>query len=365
MRSWQNRWAATRSRSGRTLMLAVSLAVISVTAAAQETGRWVEHPVDSDCLAGNLPDFPSTRSVMVYLPPGYDEDVERHYPTVYVLHGIGGSNAEFTCGLDPAVDLRVCLDREIGAGRIPPFLYVVPHSGVWVGGCFYTDSEVAGDWESFLVEEVLGLVEDEYRALERSESRGLLGHSMGGYGVLQLGRKYPDTFGAVYAMSPAVLSFTEDLTPENPSWRRALTFRSWEQVRRNPDFYSYAFLCMVLSFSPNSDRAPLCVDWPYRLNGDEIELVPDVMERWHSFMPCEMEPQEREGFRRLRALRIDVGQQEQFPHILSGSRRLAAQLQEADIPYELMEYEGDHNNRIWERIQVEAVPFFARHLVRD
>ena len=56
----------------------------------EPAGRWAEHQVDSALLRGNPLGDPHTRPLWVYLPPGYDDDESRRYPSVYVIQGMTG-----------------------------------------------------------------------------------------------------------------------------------------------------------------------------------------------------------------------------------------------------------------------------------
>ena len=56
----------------------------------------------------------------------------------------------------------------------------------------YSNSVTTGDWETFVAKDLVGYIDSHYRTLARRESRGLAGHSMGGYGTMRIGMKYPD-----------------------------------------------------------------------------------------------------------------------------------------------------------------------------
>jgi len=346
------------------LLIATVLGLVPAGAQQPERGRFEEHMLYSEAIDGNLFGLSPDRSVIVYLPPGYDgEEVE--YPSVYFLHGIFGSNAYLTGGDDPDINVAPVLDDLMTRGVIPKAVYVFPHAGIEIGGGMYTNSSVFGGWEDFIVEETVGLVDEHYRTLLSPTSRGIVGHSMGGHGALKIALRHSDVFGAAFVMSPAVLDFGEDLTSANPAWRQTLEFAAGDDVKRFKGFYPLAFLCIAASFSPAPDR-PLPVEWPYELTeGGELVLVEPVVERWESEMPLPMARRDPSHLRNLTALRISVGQQDFSPNILQGCRRLTRLLQEQDVPHEYAEYDGDHLNRIWERFQSEVIPFFAQHLEGD
>ena len=60
----------------------------------------------------------------------------------------------------------------------------------------YSTSPTTGDWERFVAEDLVAYIDGQYRTLANRMSRGLAGHSMGGYGALRIGMKRPDVFSA-------------------------------------------------------------------------------------------------------------------------------------------------------------------------
>jgi hypothetical protein len=57
---------------------------------AELVGRIEEHVISSELLRGNPLGDPHERPVLVYLPPGYDKEPDRRYPSVYVIQGYAG-----------------------------------------------------------------------------------------------------------------------------------------------------------------------------------------------------------------------------------------------------------------------------------
>lgn len=132
--------------------------------------------IDSPALAGNLIGEKTERPISVYLPPTYDSTTTR-YPVVYYLPGF----ADTTMG----ISLPGSIDTLIEARKIQEMIVVVVPGNNLVGGGFYVNSPVTGNWEDFVVQDVVGYVDRQYRTLARAESRGLSGHSMGGFGIAQ------------------------------------------------------------------------------------------------------------------------------------------------------------------------------------
>jgi S-formylglutathione hydrolase FrmB len=134
----------------------------------------------------------------IYLPPGYESGT-RQYPTVYLLHGMAGSDQQWE-------DLGIvqAADRLIGAGAISPLIIVTPEgeSAYWVDHA--TDGQ---KWGRYTAVDVVNDVDANFRTIARQRSRGIGGLSMGAHGALQLALNYPGEFNAVGAHSLVLRRF--------------------------------------------------------------------------------------------------------------------------------------------------------------
>src|SRR4029079_10619536 len=92
------------------------------------------------------------------------------------------------------------------AQGVPEMIVVLPDSKTLHNGSMYSSSVTTGDFENFIARDVVAYVDAHYRARASRESRGLAGHSMGGYGATRIGMKHADVFGSLYIMSPCCLS---------------------------------------------------------------------------------------------------------------------------------------------------------------
>ena len=80
-------------------------------------------------------------------------------------------------------------------------------------GSMYSNSPTTGDWERFVAEDLVAYMDGHYRTLANRMSRGLAGHSMGGYGALRIGMKRPDVFFSLYIMSACCLTANRNPQP--------------------------------------------------------------------------------------------------------------------------------------------------------
>src|SRR6185312_16739598 len=120
---------------------------------------------------------------------------------VYALHGysIGAEQWSHEIHVPQTVEGAFAL----GAHEM---IVVLPDSKTAHNGSMYSSSVTTGDFENFIAHDVVAYIDAHYRTLPDRASRGLVGHSMGGYGATRIAMKHPDVFGSVYIMSPCCLS---------------------------------------------------------------------------------------------------------------------------------------------------------------
>ncbi len=173
--------------------IAVVVFVLALASVAREVshGQVVYITVHGASLEHNHVGDSPDRAVAVYLPPNYEKSTQ-HYPALYLLHGYtaderGWMNPDY-------VGLPGMMDRLIAQHAIGPMIVVMPNSFNRFGGSFYTNSELSGDWEDFIARDLVGYIDAHYRTLAAAVSRGIAGHSMGGYGAVRIGMQHPEIF---------------------------------------------------------------------------------------------------------------------------------------------------------------------------
>lgn len=138
-------------------------------------------------------------SYRVYLPPRYDRDSTRRYPTLYLLHGSGGSDQQW-------IDLGVATtsDELIRAGQIAPLVIVMPEGEQ----SYWVDHANGGPkWGAYVAMDLVREVEGSYRVMNGQSHRAIGGISMGAHGALQLALNYPGVFGTVGSHSLVLRRF--------------------------------------------------------------------------------------------------------------------------------------------------------------
>jgi endo-1,4-beta-xylanase len=136
-------------------------------------------------------------SYLIYLPPGYDQG-EQRYPVIYWLHGLGGSPSRG--GPSFAKDL----DEAIRAGDAPPAI-VVSVNGLEYSR-WYDSKDGTMPVDTVFIKDLIPHIDATYRTIDAREGRAVEGFSMGGFGAIRFGFKYPDVFAAATSISGAFRS---------------------------------------------------------------------------------------------------------------------------------------------------------------
>jgi len=134
--------------------------------------------VHGKSLEGNLEGDSADREVYVYLPPSYASSPRRRYPVVYLLHGYSLSAERWV----QSIQRPDAPDRVFGSNAARDMILVSPDAQTVHNGSMYSSSVTTGDWETFIAVDLVDYIDSHYRTLAARASRGLAGHSMGGYG---------------------------------------------------------------------------------------------------------------------------------------------------------------------------------------
>ncbi len=365
--------------------LVVSLVLVVVflpIALAAAPSRLEQASVPAPSLAGSLLENPSEQSVLVYLPPGYDES-EARFPVLIFLPGFATPSQAYGRGAFQGFTLKESMDALIESGRVGKMIVVVPSGINALGGSFYVNSPVTGRWRDFIASDLVSFVDGRYRTLARRTARGIAGHSMGGFGALNLVLHHPELFGAAYALSPGLfdrdglrdMGILDDpelveafratakalasLPKEERNAQLAAKVRELFAARSLPVFNQILTLAYGAAFAPAPAAPAPYIAYPS--GEDPADPARVAFERgfggWEEKLAAR-----GEALTGLRGLALDVGAKEGFPWILNGTRDLSRLLCEAGIPHELRVHDGDHSNRIRARLEDHLLPFFTLHL---
>src|SRR5215218_9037078 len=300
-------------------------------------------------LEGNLEGDAVDRDAIVFLPPGYNRSRAQRYPVVYALHGYSIGAEQWTHEIHVPQTIEGAFAK--GAHEM---IVVLPDSKTVHNGSMYSSSVTTGDFENYVARDVVAYIDAHYRTIAKRESRGLVGHSMGGYGATRIGMKHTDVFGSLYIMSPCCLSPRGSGGGRGAPAANAANEEALAAVKTPADSAKLPFglraqLASAAAWSPNPKNPPLYLDLPL---GDNQQAV---MAKWAANAPLAFIDQYVAGLRRYRAISIDVGDQD-------GLRVDAGKLHDALDRYGIANtfdlYSGTHTSDVAVRFQSYVLPFF-------
>jgi S-formylglutathione hydrolase FrmB len=355
MKTW---W---RYKFGVGLGLCIALAAWTVRGAAQDKaaakgGTVQEIMVHGRALEGNLEGDSPDRTVAVYLPPSYSKERNRRYPVVYLLHGYGRTADDWY----PFIGLPGSMDRDIAAGTAREMILVIPDGNTLYGGSMYSSSPTTGDWEAYITHDLVSYIDSHYRTIANRSSRGLGGHSMGGYGVWRLAMKYPDVYSAVYGLSACCLMNN----PRPPAQGRGQVKgkgpgRGQAKGPVQPGAHGGHPMNVpygeAAAWSPNPMNPPLFFDQPVK----DGEFQPDIAAKWVANSPLAMLDQYVPNMMKYSSLAMDIGLQDS---LLESNQQLDEAMTRLGIPHTFETFEGNHNNHLEDRMEGKVFPFFSKHL---
>lgn len=343
-------------------MLGIALALIASGPASAQVATRAPAPVPgapsatmerikvhSPAIAGNLEGEAADRDVLVVLPPGYASNPGKRYPVLYALHGYSIGAEQWVKEIHVPQTIEGAFARGANA-----MIVVFPDSKTAHNGSMYSSSATTGDFETFVSHDLVRHIDAHYRTLPARESRGLAGHSMGGYGTARIGMKHPETFGAIYMMSPCCLS------PRDPARFDAAVGAKLAGVQSLAEasklgWGERAQLATAAAWSPNPKNPPLYLDLPMK---DGV-VQPEVLAKWAANAPLAFVDQYVGNLRRYRAIAIDVGDRD---GLRDDARKLHEALDRYGIANSFEIYPGDHTSDVAARFQEQVIPFFSKHL---
>jgi S-formylglutathione hydrolase FrmB len=310
----------------------------------------VEHiKVHGTALEGNLEGDAVDRDVFVFLPPGYAREKSRRYPVVYALHGYSIGAEQWT----HEIHVPQTIEGTFAQGA-KEMIVVLPDSKTLHNGSMYSSSVTTGDFERFVSHDLVAYIDAHYRTIPERSSRGLVGHSMGGYGATRIGMKHSDVFGSLYIMSPCCLS-PRPAGPANPEIDKALEAVKTPEDSAKLPFFPRAMLATAAAWSPDPNLPPLYLDLPTK----DGQSQPEVLAKWTANAPLAFVDQYIGALRQYRAIAMDVGDQD-------GLRVDAGKLHDVLDKYGIVNsfeiYPGTHTSKVADRFQNHVMPFFSKSL---
>jgi enterochelin esterase-like enzyme len=349
------------------VLLAAAFALQAASAFAQQPtppkGTLERITVHGRSLEGNLEGDSPDRPVVVYLPPSYARDTTRRYPVLYFLHGYTATAEAYVRSLA----IPDSIDRAVAAGDRETIV-VIPDAFTKYSGSMFSNSPTTGDWETFIAQDLTTFIDKRYRTIASREGRGLAGHSMGGYGTMRIGMKQPSAFAALYAMSSCCLMNDPAARGVGPGPRGDASGRGEAAPRgagagrgdgraagaARGGGMANALSAQAAAWAPNTKTPPF-----FDLPTKDGAIQPLIAAKWIANSPLVMVDQYVPALRSMRAIALDVGNQDPF---VGTNTQLAESLTRLGVPHTFEVYDGDHGNRIRERFEFQVLRFVSQHL---
>jgi S-formylglutathione hydrolase FrmB len=253
-------------------------------------------------------------------------------------------------------------------------IVVLPDSKTIYAGSFYSSSATTGDFERFISHDLVEYIDAHYRTIANRNSRGLAGHSMGGYGTARIGMKHPDVYGVMYVMSACCMT-AQGMMGFNPpqagfgpppNANAAPNPRSSQDVdkaiaaAKSPEEAAKAAgmpaaLGTSAAWSPNPKNPPLYLDLPIK---DGVPQ-PEIQAKWLANAALDMIDQYIGNLRQYRAIGVEVGDKDMGVVTVTKFHEV---LDSYGIPNQFELFQGTHTSRVAFRFQEHVLPFFSKNL---
>jgi S-formylglutathione hydrolase FrmB len=234
--------------------------------------------IKGNAVAGALP-------YQVLLPPDYDQ-TKKHYPVIYLLHGLTGHYSDWLS------------NSKLSQYAEQYSLIIVTPEG---NDSWYTNSAIDPKqrYEDYIIKELIPTIDSRYRTIAERDARAIVGLSMGGYGAIKLGLKYPALFRFVGSFSGALRA---------PKWKEE-GLKNWPEALNS----------IHLAFGPPDNPAHTDNDLQTLLDKAGAPLP-------YFYMDC--------------------GNSDPF---LESNRAFAALLESHKIAHEFHAVPGDHSWNYWDK----------------
>lgn len=366
-------------------LLIIFVSALGTQLMAQQ-GQLIIENIPAPSLESSLFDNDSEQRIAVYLPPSYASTYNR-YPVIYFLPGYSSPIDYFLYGTFQNFRLNISMDNLINQGLIEEMIVVLVNGQTFMWGSFYVNSDVRGNWEDFVIHDVINHIDSSYRTLPRSSSRGIGGHSMGGYAALNLAMLNPDILGVTYSLSPGLFDenglaasypfITDSVINEYLIKQDELDAMSQEDAHTYflsfmdslVDKYSYETIFIYsygAAFAPNPNRNAPYIDYPYYVSGEDTLVDSIIWATWdYGFggWPQKLDLY-LDNLLDLDSITIDFGLHDEVVWIPDGCVYVSQLLVDAGVSHQLLSFNGGHSNEVRNRLEDYMFPYFSNTLNR-
>jgi hypothetical protein len=308
-------------------------------------GRLNEHVIDSTLLRGNPLGDPHQRPLWVYTPPGYDDEPDRRYPSVYVIQGYTGHVAMWKNRSAYRKPFIETADEVFAEKTAPPAIVVYVDAWTKYGGSQFVDSPGTGPYHSYLCDEIVPWVDEHYRTLDAAKHRGITGKSSGGFGAFITPMLRPDLFGGLASHAGDSLYELCYVKEFGDAARHLRDYdgdiwKWWDDFTSRVSFTKPADNTLIMAlgcsacFSADDDGT---VRLPF--DPKSGRLIPELWDRWLAWDPVRMVPEYADALRGLTAIWVDAGKRDEW-YLDLGAEAFVAELAKigvTDVRFELFD----------------------------
>ena len=349
----------------RVRFFSVTLAILAMVAClatriASADSHVVIREIHSNNFDHNKIGTNPVRKLAIYLPDGYDSTQSR-YPVIYYLP----SPTETLDESFYATTAKKLLDGAIASGKSGPLILVTVDMATPLGCSWYVNSPVTGNWEDFMVQDVVPYVDSHFKTLSSRDSRGIFGDFMGGYGAIRFGMTHPEIFGTVYALHPVGTGSGVLTMYSRPNWDLLAHAKSLEDTKT--DGFTRIFTSIFQAHLPDVDKGPLFIDLQAHSENGHLVIDSKVTARLRDNFFLESQVAKyADNLKSLRGFKFDWARSDGNQDHVYSNQAFTHKLNEFGIAHESEEYNGvwqpgnwDEGGRIW----TDVLPFFDVHLV--
>lgn len=320
-------------------------------------------------LSNNILGESTSRDLLIYLPASYGQP-EKRYPVIYYLLDFGLKIRDVTI-------LPEEIQKDAAAGLTKELIIVFVSGSNSLGGSFYVNSPVTGNWDDFIAQDIVRYMDEHYRTLPNRSSRGISGYAVGGFGALSVAMRHPDVFGSVYSMNPTLFDVDglagSPLFSEQHTIDTVLDLQAHELMTRSINDAISAMqhagdaqfsVAYGTTFAANPQGKPPYMDYPYKRQNGGIFRDEAIWQRWEAGfgnLPNKI-IQYKESLKKLSNIALACGNSTPYIWALQGCRAFSKQLTDANITNQLLTFPGAVEPDLRQGIRGYALPFFSEKL---
>lgn len=279
----------------------------------------------------------------------YPKKLRANIPVLFFLSGFAGDawkNFSFQ-GFESSTAEEI--DQWTGTKMIPSAVYVFVNAWTKFGGSQFVNSDGAGQYEDYFMQEIVPAFKKALPELADSKNWIIMGGSSGGYGAIHLGSKFPDVFPHVVALAPDSF-FEVSLKPEIYKYLpylkelggvQGFAKKLEENLVKLPGDILFGLknlVAMATCYAPLNSEGEF--KFPVNENGTFDE---SIWSEWKKHDPIHFLPERAENLKKIKALKIFTGNKDEHG-LQYGSRQINEICKKINPNSSYTELSGTHRN---------------------